>query len=199
MISVLPPTQRPSAYAIVGRPSAADEPPWRYFATISSSENGSIASGSTHGPSSSDGDGPPGTGERRGGDRAAGAGTDDDDVGLEIGHHAGAGASSFSAKSTSDWIKPHVLPHGVEAGSTSNASTRRSSRRRVETPDELRDPRGSAEHERFGGNAEAQVFRHRTQRAVDIGLHRGTHGRVELRIHERSDDLSLEPEHGRGA
>ena len=52
MISVLPPTQRPSAYAMAGRPSAAHEPPWRYFATISCSENGSNASGSTHGPSS---------------------------------------------------------------------------------------------------------------------------------------------------
>src|SRR3954462_12186789 len=37
---------------MAGRPSAAHEPPWRYFATISCSENGSSASGSTHGPSS---------------------------------------------------------------------------------------------------------------------------------------------------
>ena len=37
LISVLPPTQRPSAYAIGGVPSVAHVPWWRYFSTISSS------------------------------------------------------------------------------------------------------------------------------------------------------------------
>src|SRR5438552_5532813 len=52
LISVLPPTQRPSANAMAGFPSAAASPRCRYLAAISSSENGSSASGSIHGPSS---------------------------------------------------------------------------------------------------------------------------------------------------
>src|SRR5262249_54518084 len=52
LISVLPPTQRPSANAIGGFRSGAAGPRCRSFVAISSSENGSPASGSIHGPSS---------------------------------------------------------------------------------------------------------------------------------------------------
>ena len=78
-------------------------------------------------------------------------------------------------------------------------ATRRSSRVASKRPTQLRDARGCAEHERLRGDAEAQVLGHRTQGAVDVRLDGGARGGVELRIHERSHELSLEPEHGSGA
>src|SRR5262249_48940417 len=202
LISVLPPTQRPSANAIAGFPSAAARPRCRYFVAISSSENGSTASGSIHGPSSTTVTSrppaarveavaaPPAPPSRSPAPRCRSR--------RRSSSPCHPGRQLVLGEHDQRLDEPYVLANGVEPACLPafHSCVHRAA---VVAPESVLEPGPRAEDERLGGDAGPEVIRHRLQRLVDVTLHDGPPFVVELRAHEARDDLPLEPEHERKA
>src|SRR5690349_11120104 len=123
-----------------GEPSAAARPACRYLAISSSSENGSIASGSIHGPSSST---------------------------VTVRPAAASAAEFFAREEDERRQETRVLADRVDRVAL-DALEVPAELRFVVPAEALADERPRAEHQRLGRDAHPQVLGHGAQRRVDV-------------------------------